>query len=55
MSAQFHNPYNSSHVINILFEKDEPICDLVNGRKSGMPIYKNITVVVTENRYILSL
>ena len=42
----------NSHAIDILFAKDQLIRYVVNGFKTPMPIYENMTIAVTENRYI---
>ena len=38
------------HVIDVLFQKDRPMCYVINAHKGPMLIYQNMTVVVTENR-----
>ena len=41
----------NNYVINILFERHQPIAEIINAFKSSMKIYKNMTVIITENRY----
>ena len=41
----------NNYVINILFERHQPIAEIINAFKSSMKIYKNMIVIITENRY----
>ena len=53
----FLTPSNSTvetinnYVTTILFETHPPIAEIINAFKSPMKIYKNMTVIITENRY----
>ena len=42
----------NQHVIGTLFEKERPIGEVTNALMLPMKIYKNITFIITENRYI---
>ena len=42
----------NQHVINTLLENDTPVGDVTNALMLPMKIYRNMTVVITENRYI---
>ena len=41
----------NQYVIEPLFEKEPVIRYIINGFQTPMSIYKNMTVIVTENRY----
>ena len=43
----------NQYVIDILFAKDKVLRYVTNGLHSTMPIYQNMTVIITENRYSL--
>ena len=43
----------NQHVIDILFAKYKVLRYVTNGLHSTMPIYENVTVIITENRYSL--
>ena len=45
----------NKHVVKVLFANERPLCYVVNGIQLPMAIYKNITVIITENRYFYSL
>ena len=41
----------NNYVTNILFKRHTPIAEIINAFKSSMKIYKDMTVIITENRY----
>ena len=43
----------NNFVINVLFRDQRPLMIITNGLQNQMPIYRNMTVVITENRYFL--
>ena len=53
----FLTPTNSTvekineYVINTLFQNQNVMRYVINGLHLPMPIYKNMTVIITENRY----
>ena len=44
----------NQYVIETLFEKEPVLHYIINGLKRPMPVYKNMTVIVMENRYFSS-
>ena len=44
----------NNFVINVLFRDQRPLMIITNGLQNHMPIHRNMTVVITENRYSLS-
>ena len=44
----------NEYVIEILFEKEPVLRYIMDGSQTPMPVYKNMTVMVTENRYFPS-
>ena len=44
----------NNFAINILFRDQRPLMIIMNGLQNHMPIHRNMTVVITENRYSLS-
>ena len=59
--TSFLTPTNSTvekineYVINTLFGNQNVMRYVINGLHVPMPIYKNMTVIITENRYFLFL
>ena len=41
----------NNFVINVLFRDQTPLMVITNGLQNQMPIHRNTTVVITENRY----
>ena len=41
----------NNFVINLLFRHQTPFMVITNGLQNQMPIHRNMTVVITENRY----
>ena len=41
----------NKYVVNVLFANERPLCYVVNGFQSPMAMYKNMTVIITENSY----
>ena len=44
----------NNFVINVLFRDQRPLMIITNGLQNHMLIHRNMTVVITENRYSLS-
>ena len=42
----------NNHVLHVLFESDTPLTAVTNGLQSQMPVYRNMTVIIMENRYV---
>ena len=44
----------NNHVLDVLLESHIPLTVVTNGLQSQMPLYRNMTVIITENRYVTS-
>ena len=44
----------NNHVLDVLLESHIPLTVVTNGLQSQMPVYRNMTVIITENRYVTS-
>ena len=42
----------NNHVLNVLFSTQIPLIVVTNGLHSQMPVYRNMTVIITENRLV---
>ena len=41
----------NEYVIETVFEREPVLCYFMDGSQTPMPVYKNMNVMVTENRY----
>ena len=42
-------------IIDVLFSNHAPLITIINGLQQQMAIYRNMTVIITENRYAIIL
>ena len=40
----------NQYVVEVLFGNQTPLMTVINGQQISMPIYQNMTLVITENR-----
>ena len=50
--APTNAPVNTinQYVVEVLFGNQTPLMTVINGQQISMPIYQNMTLVITENR-----